>query len=163
ACVSAFRDELTALFPGNQQAQRLSQQTKFITEFTEATCSGKPLAQVSAHALVQIHCHHHAVIKTEAEILALNRIGIDYEVLQSGCCGMAGSFGFERDKYDVSVAAAERVLLPAIRAAPAASIILANGFSCREQIEQTGDNARCRVARSLARCQVRNGPAPGTW
>jgi hypothetical protein len=98
-----------------------------------------------------MHCHHHAVIKTTAERSVLDRMGLRYDVLPSGCCGMAGSFGFERDKYAVSTAAAERVLLPKVRAASPDTIILANGFSCREQIEQGSGRETLHIAEVIAR------------
>jgi Fe-S oxidoreductase len=140
ACVSAFRDELIGLFPRDAEAGRLSKQTLFLTEFLDQ--NGGDLPRVGGKALVQLHCHHHAVIKPDAELRVLQRIGADAEMLASGCCGMAGAFGFEADKYDVSMTAAERVLLPRVREADAATTILADGFSCREQIEQgTGRHA----------------------
>ena len=72
----------------------------------------------------------------------MQKLGLDYEVLASGCCGMAGSFGFERDKYGISVEIGERKLLPAVRRAPLSTVIMADGFSCREQIAQeTGRHA----------------------
>jgi Fe-S oxidoreductase len=70
----------------------------------------------------------------DRELLA--RLGLDFEVLDSGCCGMAGAFGFEADHYEVSVACAERALLPAVRSASPDTLLLADGFSCREQISQ---------------------------
>jgi Fe-S oxidoreductase len=112
----------------------------FLTEFLDQ--NGGDLPRVGGKALVQLHCHHHAVTKPDAELRVLQRIGADAEMLASGCCGMAGAFGFEADKYDVSMTAAERVLLPRVREADAATTILADGFSCREQIEQgTGRHA----------------------
>jgi hypothetical protein len=72
----------------------------------------------------------------------LKKLGLEANVLASGCCGMAGSFGFESDKYDVSIAVGERKLLPAVRQAPLSTVIMADGFSCREQIAQeTGRHA----------------------
>ena len=73
-------------------------------------------------------------MKFDAESRVLKKLGLDYELLESGCCGMAGSFGFESDHYDVSVAVGERVLLPAVRAADPDTLVIADGFSCREQI-----------------------------
>ncbi|HEX4296928.1 MAG TPA: FAD-binding and (Fe-S)-binding domain-containing protein [Devosia sp.] len=136
ACVSAFRDELPGLMGGNERAARLSGQMVFFTEFLDHKCPEAALPQVTGTGLVQMHCHHHAVIKTTSEEAVLKRLGLDYEIMKSGCCGMAGSFGFEADKYEVSMTAAERVLLPRLRQAPLETIVLANGFSCREQIEQ---------------------------
>jgi Fe-S oxidoreductase len=153
--VSAFRDELVGLNAGNQEALALARQTKFITEFIDETSGQRALSRTSGPALVQVHCHHHAVIKTTAEVNILDRIGLQYRIMPSGCCGMAGSFGFERTKYEVSLTAAERVMLPAIRAAAPETIILANGFSCREQIEQLTGRPTTHVAELLARASMR--------
>ena len=90
------------------------------------------------------------MIKTDGARHLLDRLGLDYEVLPSGCCGMAGSFGFEAEKYDMSIAAAERVLLPRLRAIPEDTLVLANGFSCREQIEQCTGRRTVHVAEVVA-------------
>lgn len=89
-------------------------------------------------ALVQTHCHHHAVLGFEADVELMRRAGINAEIPDSGCCGLAGNFGFEAGYYKVSMACAERVLLPAVRDAAPDTLILADGFSCRTQIEQAG-------------------------
>jgi len=149
ACVSAFRDELPRLFPSDPLAERLSRQTLFLTEFLDREKLTPP--SVAGEALVQVHCHHHAVLDAAAEFRLLQAAGLQAQAIPSGCCGMAGSFGFEAAKYEVSMAAAERVLLPAVRAAPAETLILANGFSCREQIEQGAGRATLHVAELLAR------------
>jgi FAD/FMN-containing dehydrogenase/Fe-S oxidoreductase len=148
ACVSAFRDELVDLFPDNELARQLSRQTSFFTEFLNHHEGDLP--SVGGDALVQLHCHHHAVIKPDAEKAVLKRLGVDYEIVASGCCGMAGAFGFENDKYDVSMKAAERVLLPKVRAATEQTVILANGFSCREQIEQGSERKARHIAEIIA-------------
>ncbi len=148
ACVAAFRDELVALFPSDDRARRLSAQTLFLTEFLERNHCDLP--RVEGPALVQLHCHHHAVIKPTAEEEILERLGLDFEVMASGCCGMAGSFGFEIDKYTVSMTAAERVMLPKVRAARADTLIIANGFSCREQIEQGTGRDTQHIAEVIA-------------
>lgn len=143
ACVSAFRDELPGLFPGHEHAERLSHQTLFFTEFLARHVPDREFGRASGEALVQFHCHHHAVLEPEAEQHVLDQLRLNYEIMKSGCCGMAGAFGFERDKYDVSITAAERAMLPLIREAASNTIILADGFSCREQIEQcTGRRTR---------------------
>jgi Fe-S oxidoreductase/FAD/FMN-containing dehydrogenase len=151
ACVSSFRDELVGLFPSDERAKRLSKQTLFLTEFLDRNHGGLDTLKFSGKALVHIHCHHHAIIKTDAEQHVLDRLGLDYEVLKSGCCGMAGSFGFEAGKYEVSMKAGERVLLPRVREAPQDTIMLADGFSCREQIEQTTGRQTLHVAQLLRR------------
>ncbi|HEY1541921.1 MAG TPA: FAD-binding and (Fe-S)-binding domain-containing protein [Xanthobacteraceae bacterium] len=150
ACVSAFRDELPGLSPDDEVAKRLSGQTLFFSEFIDRYVDKAALPQVAGRAVVQFHCHHHAVIKTQSEQDVLDRLGLDYEVLNTGCCGMAGAFGFETQKYDVSIAAAERVLLPRLRAEPSETLVLANGFSCREQIEQCTGRRTAHVAEAMA-------------
>jgi Fe-S oxidoreductase len=154
ACVSAFRDELPSLFPADERARQLSERMFMFTEFLDRHRGDLGKHRNKRKALVQIHCHHHAVIKPDAELHVLDTIGLDYEVMKSGCCGMAGSFGFETAKYPVSIAAAERVLLPKIASAPD-SIILANGFSCREQIEQSSGRPTLHIAELLAACAPR--------
>jgi Fe-S oxidoreductase len=161
ACVSAFRDELVGLFPGHERAQRLSGQTRFLTEFIGSTLNDKtPFASGAGRtALVQLHCHHHAVLDPKAENAVLDKLGLDYEVLPSGCCGMAGSFGFEAGKYKVSLAAADRVLVPRVRAASEDTLIVANGFSCREQIEQMTGRTTMHVAELLAGAAIPSSAA----
>ena len=150
ACTSAFRDELVDLFPDDNLAKHLSKQTLFFTEFLDRH-DDAVLPRVDGKALVQMHCHHHAVIKSAAERKILDRLGINHEVMASGCCGMAGAFGFERDKYEVSQTLGERVLLPKVRDAAEDTVILANGFSCREQIEQGSARRTAHIAELIAR------------
>jgi len=87
-------------------------------------------------ALVHAHCHHAAVLGLDAEIAVLDKLGLDYRLLDSGCCGMSGAFGFQREKYRISLAIGEQRLLPAVRRADADVLLIADGFSCREQIRQ---------------------------
>jgi len=136
SCVAAFRDELPALFPGNPRAERLSRQTHTLGEFL-VSAGFQPPRVPAQHILYHRHCHHAAILAPEHDIALLRAAGHAVEVLDSGCCGMAGAFGFQRTKYEHSVALAERVLLPAIRANPSATIV-ADGFSCREQLRQLG-------------------------
>jgi Fe-S oxidoreductase len=143
ACLAAFKDELVNLFPDDALAKRLSEQSVFFSDFLADHGDGLAANGGSGKALVHIHCHQHAVIEADGEKKLLDRFGLDYEVLPSGCCGMAGAFGFERDKYEVSQRIGERVLLPAVRAAPPKVAILTNGFSCREQIEQGTGRRTC--------------------
>ena len=149
ACTSAFRDELVDLFPDNGLAKKLSEQTLFFTEFLDRDDT-VALPRIGGKALVQVHCHHHAVIEPKAERSILERLGIDHEIMASGCCGMAGAFGFENDKYEVSQNLGERVMLPKVRAAAQETVILANGFSCREQIEQGSGRKTRHIAEVIA-------------
>jgi Fe-S oxidoreductase len=132
SCTAMFRDELHAMFPDDERAARLAAQTKTLGELL---ADWQPPAGPRRHALYHRHCHQQAVLDPSREVALLERAGLDVEVLDSGCCGMAGAFGFEADKYELSVALAERVLLPAIREQPDA-LVITDGFSCREQIRQ---------------------------
>jgi Fe-S oxidoreductase len=96
------------------------------------------------------HCHQKALAGLEGETAVLERLGADYEVLDAGCCGMAGAFGFEKDKYEVSMKVGERVLLPAVRAAGRDVVVMADGFSCREQIAQATDRRALHLADVIA-------------
>ncbi len=151
ACVAAFRDEAFALFPEDERAKRLKEQSFLLSEFLERHCPDLALPQLAGkRALVQIHCHHHAVLEPEAERKVLQRLGLDAEVMPTGCCGMAGSFGFEADKYHWSMKIAERALLPKVRQAPPDALVLADGFSCREQIEQGAGRKTQHLAELIA-------------
>ncbi len=136
SCVAVFRDELLNLFPHDERAQALARQTFLLSEFLETNSDNSPLPQLDRKALLHGHCHHKSIMKMTAEESLLRRIGIDFQSPAPGCCGMAGSFGFEHDKYEVSAAIGELELLPAVRNAPADWLIIADGFSCREQIAQ---------------------------
>ncbi len=137
SCASVFRDELTNLFPKDKDAQRLSQQTYLLSEFLQKRASDWQMPKLERKALVHGHCHHKAIMGMSDEREVLGRMGVEFDVLPSGCCGMAGAFGFESgEHYEVSVRAGERVLLPAVRKAAPSTIIVADGFSCREQIAQ---------------------------
>ena len=149
ACIAALRDELTMLFPQEALAQKLAEQSFLLSEFIDK--ERMPLPRLAGKALVQLHCHHRAVIKTEAEAAVLERLGIEATILPAGCCGMAGAFGFEADHYEVSQRIAERALLPRLRAAEPDAILLADGFSCREQIRQGIGRTPLHLAELIAR------------
>ncbi len=153
ACVASFKDELPNLLPNNALAERLERQSVLFSDFVTQNFERLQLHTSSPgrpQVLLQTHCHHHAVLGTEGETDLLARLPVVPKHLPSGCCGMAGAFGFAADTYDVAMAAAERVLLPAIRAAPDA-LILADGFSCREQIEQSTGRRTLHAAELLSR------------
>ena len=142
SCASVFRDELLNLFPDDARAQRFSAQVFLLSEFLENKADASRLPTIPRKALVHGHCHQKSVLKMTAEEAVLRRMNVDYEMPAPGCCGMAGAFGFEKEKYPVSLAIGELELLPAVRNAPADRLIIANGFSCREQIRQcTGRHA----------------------
>jgi len=149
SCVAVFRDELTNLFPGDERAARLSRQTFLLSEFLQEEANNFQLPQLQAKALVHGHCHHRSVMGFDAEHALLARLGLDLEILDSGCCGMAGSFGFEAQHYDISIKVGQQVLLPAIRSASADTLVIADGFSCREQIGQGTGREALHIAEVL--------------
>ncbi len=157
SCVAAFRDELINLFPMDENARRLSDNTFILSEFLVKKAPEFRVPRLSRKMIVQKHCHHDHVMSYKDEATLLQRMGLDFEVLDSGCCGMAGSFGFEAEHYDVSRAVGERVLLPAVRRADPDTIILADGFSCREQIADLTDRGALHVAQVL-QMALREGP-----
>jgi Fe-S oxidoreductase len=149
SCVAVFRDELLNLFPHDERARALARQTFLLSEFLENNSGNSPLPQLDRKALLHGHCHHKSIMKMTAEESLLRRLGVDFQSPAPGCCGMAGSFGFEHDKYEISAAIGELELLPAVRKAPADWLIIADGFSCREQIAQGTGRRALHVAEVL--------------
>ncbi|HKF21748.1 MAG TPA: FAD-linked oxidase C-terminal domain-containing protein [Candidatus Angelobacter sp.] len=148
SCVSVFRDEMPNLLGPNEQAEKLRRQSFLLSEFLVQKAGYRP-PQLSRKALVHGHCHHKSVLKFDSEQELLKRLGLDFQIIDSGCCGMAGSFGFEKEKYDVSVKIGERVLLPAVRQAAPDTLIIADGFSCFQQIEQLTGRRALHIAEVL--------------
>ncbi len=136
SCASVFRDELHNLFPTNERATRLRNQTFLLSEFLQNHAPDYCPPKLSIKVLLHGHCHQKALMKMNHEEALLRRLGAELQSLDSGCCGMAGPFGFQQDKFEVSQAVAERVLLPAVRNAAQDAVIVADGFSCREQVLQ---------------------------
>jgi Fe-S oxidoreductase len=126
---------LLNLFPKNEAAQKLSRSTFTLSELIQRD-PNFPVPQLKRKVLVQAHCHHKSVMRFDAEDAVMKRMGLEVEHPDSGCCGMAGAFGFQKDHYDLAMKAGERVILPAVRQAEEDRLIIANGFSCREQIAQ---------------------------
>ncbi len=157
SCVAVFRDELLNLFPHDERARALSRQTFLLSEFLEDNSKNAPLPRFERKALLHGHCHHKSIMKMAAEESLLRRLGVDFQSPAPGCCGMAGSFGFHHDKYDMSAAIGELELLPAIRNAPPNWLIIADGFSCREQIAQETGRQALHLAEVL---QMALDPAP---
>jgi len=149
SCLAVFRDELVNLFPQDDSAQRLSKQTFLLGEFLRQHGTGDLPAHVSGAVMLHGHCHHKAVAKIDDEEAVLRAAGATVETLDSGCCGMAGSFGFETEHYDLSMQVGELVLLPAVRRASSETLIVADGFSCREQIRQATGRRAVHLAEAL--------------
>jgi FAD/FMN-containing dehydrogenase/Fe-S oxidoreductase len=151
SCASVFRDEMKNLIPDDPQAQRLSQRTFLLSEFLNkyAPNFSPPKFSRQPKALLHGHCHQKALMGAGAELEWLKKAGVEAELLDSGCCGMAGSFGFEREKYEVSRKCGEQVLLPRVREASPETLIVASGFSCQEQIAQLTDRHALHLAHVL--------------
>lgn len=138
SCTAVFRSDAPELLPGDPDVERLRARTRTLAELLVEHAGDWQPPAVDARAVVQRHCHQYAVMGFDAERKVLERAGVDADVLDAGCCGLAGNFGFEKGHYEVSMACAEDGLLPAVRAADEATLVLADGFSCRTQVEQAG-------------------------
>ncbi len=160
SCCSVFRDELHGLFPDDPDASRLMASTLTFSEFLEKRAPYWQPPKFKRKALVQGHCHHKAIMRLYDQEDVMKKMGLDANVLASGCCGMAGSFGYESDKYEVSIACGERKLLPEVRKAGLSTVIMADGFSCKEQIEQDTNRHALHLA-EVMQIALRHGPHGG--
>ena len=149
ACLSVFRDELPKLLHDDPRAAQLAQQCQLFSDFLMRNDDWQA-PQLGGEALVHGHCHHKSVFGMAAEMALLKRLGIRARTAESGCCGMAGAFGFHPEHVAVSVKAAEAALLPAVRAADAGTLIIASGYSCREQIAQLSERQALHIAEVVA-------------
>jgi len=151
SCASVFRDELRKLMPHDEHARRLGAQTLTLDEFLERHAPEWEPPTLNRKALVHPHCHRNAMIGPGGQRDLLNRAGLDAQLTNAGCCGMAGSFGYEEgERYEVSMAVGERVLLPAVRQADQDTLVVADGFSCRTQIESGTGRRALHTAEALA-------------
>ncbi|HZZ85930.1 MAG TPA: FAD-binding and (Fe-S)-binding domain-containing protein [Anaeromyxobacteraceae bacterium] len=151
SCVAVFRDELVDMLPRDPRARALSEGVFTLAEWLERRGDRHAPPRLGARAVMQGHCHQHAVMGLESEERVARAAGLEVTLLDGGCCGMAGSFGFEAgERYRVSVAAGELAVLPAVRKAPADALVLADGFSCREQIAQQTGRRGVHLAQALA-------------
>ena len=158
SCMTVFRDELINLLHGDEDAKRLSSQSFMLSEFLHDHTRGYEPPRLERQALVHGHCHHKSLLHFETEVALLERAGLRCDVPESGCCGMAGSFGYEADHFQVGLAAGERVLLPAVRQAPSDALVVTDGFSCREMIRQETDRRAVHFAQVL-QMAIHEGPA----
>ncbi|MGI8958204.1 MAG: FAD-binding and (Fe-S)-binding domain-containing protein [Bryobacteraceae bacterium] len=163
SCVTVFRDELINLFPNDEDAKRLNTQTFMLSEFLHEKVKDYRPPRLQRKALVHGHCHHKSQLHFEQEVDLLKKAGVDCKVPDSGCCGMAGSFGYEAEHYDVGLACGERVLLPSVRDASNEELIVTDGFSCREMIRQETARGALHFSQVL-QMALQEGPSgpPGT-
>jgi FAD/FMN-containing dehydrogenase/Fe-S oxidoreductase len=159
SCCSVFRDELHGLMPDSARAHKLMENTFTLAEFLEKKVKDYPAPQLPRQAIVQGHCHHKAIMRFHDDEAVMQKIGLSAQVLDSGCCGMAGAFGYEADKYATSIACGERKLLPKVRKAKPATIVMADGFSCKSQIEQQTPRHALHLAEVVAMALHEGAPA----
>ncbi|WP_263418208.1 FAD-binding and (Fe-S)-binding domain-containing protein [Terriglobus albidus] len=151
SCASVFRDELLNFFPEDPRAQRLAKQTMMLSQYLAENRRGWKIPDLTGRRLVvQGHCHQKSLMTMKHDVDLMRATGAEVDLLDSGCCGMAGPFGFEAGHYDVSQTLAERVLLPAVRSARPEDIVVANGFSCREAVEQNSSRRAVHLSQVLA-------------
>jgi Fe-S oxidoreductase len=144
-----LRDEIHGLFPERKQTHQIMQNTFLLSEFLVEKAKYHP-PRMNREAVMHGHCHHKAIIKgAEHEEKLLEQMQMKVQVLNDGCCGMAGSFGFESEHYDVSAKIGERALLPHVRRSGTNELIIADGFSCREQISQMTERHGLHIAEVL--------------
>ncbi|MGW9555433.1 FAD-binding and (Fe-S)-binding domain-containing protein [Nocardiopsis sp. NPDC055551] len=150
SCTAALKHDLVELLPG-EESRRVANAVHTFAGFLNEYAPDWTPPRVDASALAQVHCHQHAVVGFDADRELIARAGIDGEVLDSGCCGLAGDFGFTEGHYEVSSAIGERELLPRVREAERDTLVLADGYSCRTQIEQGTGRRALHLAEVLAR------------
>jgi Fe-S oxidoreductase len=162
SCGAVFRHELTQMLPHDENAKRLARQTLSFGELLAHHARDWEMPALRRSALVHFHCHQRATSDTDCDKQVFDRLGLNYEIVQTGCCGLAGSFGYEAgERYEVSVAAGERTLLPAVRAASPHTLLVSDGFSCRSQIEHGSDRSSLHLAQAV-QMAMREGPnGPG--
>ncbi|ULA67793.1 MAG: FAD-binding protein [Nitrospira sp.] len=151
SCVAVFRDELCNLFPHDEDAKRLARQTFTLAEFIDCRLPDWEMPRWHGAAVLHGHCHQKAVIGLGAEQHVFDRLGMDIRMLDAGCCGMAGSFGFKQEHYDISMRIGELALLPAVRNTTSETLVISDGFSCRQQIEQSTDRHGVHLAEVIQR------------
>jgi FAD/FMN-containing dehydrogenase/Fe-S oxidoreductase len=149
SCTAALRRDAAELLPGDRRAAALGTAVKTLAELLTAADGWTPPDLSDVSGVAQPHCHQHAVLGWTADAALLRDAGASVEAV-GGCCGLAGNFGVERGHYDVSVAVAETALLPAVRRAGPGATVLADGFSCRTQLEQLADTPGTHLAELLA-------------
>ncbi|HWB69481.1 MAG TPA: FAD-linked oxidase C-terminal domain-containing protein, partial [Solirubrobacterales bacterium] len=161
SCVASFRDELPGLMPHDEDAKRLALQTLTLAELLQRHAPDWQAPRLPARAIVHGHCHQEAVMGMGAESELYERLGLDFEVLDSGCCGLAGSFGFEREHDEISRRIGEQRLMPAVREAEPSTLLIADGFSCKTQIETLTERRALHTAQviELALRREREGTA----
>jgi Fe-S oxidoreductase len=134
SCCASLRDELDELAADDPDASRLSEHTYTLAELLRIHAPDWHAPLGGGPVVVHGHCHQRAVMGMDRDTAVLDQMGVEWSIPDSGCCGLAGSWGYETDKYELSMAIGEQALFPAMRAADPAAVVVADGFSCRTQI-----------------------------
>ncbi|WP_081081697.1 FAD-binding and (Fe-S)-binding domain-containing protein [Burkholderia stagnalis] len=148
-CLSVFKDELLKQLPDEPLAKRLAAQTFLFSDFVAQAEFAWP--RLDADVIVHGHCHQKSLFGMKGETALLDKLGVRWTLLDTGCCGMSGSFGFNDAHYDLSMKIGEGKLLPLVRQASDDAIVVTNGFSCREQIEQGAGRTPLHIAQLAQR------------
>ncbi|WP_375483894.1 FAD-binding and (Fe-S)-binding domain-containing protein [uncultured Jatrophihabitans sp.] len=148
SCTAVLRQDVVELLPDDERAALVAAQTRTLAELLAETPGWTPPSLAGVEAVAQPHCHQHAVMGWDTDAALLRDAGASVTAV-GGCCGLAGNFGVEQGHYDVSVQVAETALLPAVRAAGDGATVLADGFSCRTQLEQLADRRGVHLAQLL--------------
>jgi len=159
SCGSVFQDDMMKLMPGDENAKRLNKNVYLLSDFLEKKspdfAKQYPLKR---KAVVHGHCHHKTVLDWNGEQKTLDKMGVEKETPEDGCCGMAGAFGFETEHFEVAQKCGERVLLPKLEKTDKSTLVIADGFSCREMISQNTDRHALHMAEVL-RMAMEEGPS----
>ncbi|APS19953.1 dimethylmenaquinone methyltransferase [Streptomyces sp. Tue 6075] len=158
SCAATLRTDLPELLPDDPRAAELASAVRTFAQYVEEYAPGWTPPRLDRPAAGQTHCHQHAVLGDAAERRLRERLGLTGE-LSGGCCGLAGNFGFEKGHWEVSVACAEERLLPAVREAEPGTELLADGFSCRTQLDQLAGRRARHLAEVIA--EALPEPLPG--
>ena len=140
SCLAVLKDELPKMMPDDDDAKRLARHSYHFAEFF--TAFGIEPPELQGDALLWGHCHHRATGGMEPEKRLLEQMGLSVNNVQGGCCGLAGSWGFEAGKYGISMQCGEQALLPAVRDCDPGTLVVADGFSCKTQIADAGTGRR---------------------
>jgi len=149
SCTAVLRSDVTELLPADPRSAQAASTVRTLAELLTQTPGWEAPSLAGLTGVAQPHCHHYAVMGWQVDAALLASTGATISTV-GGCCGLAGNFGVEKGHYEVSVAVAETALLPAVRAAGAADVVLADGFSCRTQLDQLSDRAGIHLAQLLA-------------
>jgi FAD/FMN-containing dehydrogenase/Fe-S oxidoreductase len=159
SCIAVFKDELPKLLPHDEDGRRLCKQAFHFAEFLEQHSEGWEPPSLAREAILHGHCHHRATGGVDNEQKLLEKMGCRVEKLETTCCGMAGSWGFEAGHHELSLRIGEHSLLPKVREAARETLVVADGFSCKTQIEQGRTGRRALHVAEVIQLALDHGPA----